>query len=221
MTIVDDRTFVSGIKPHLKPGVDLRNRSIQMLVDHAAARQHQQKHTLVALVENKPGVLNRVASLFRRRNFNIDSLAVGTTDDPQVSRMTIVVDASKTSAELVERNLYKLVNVIDVQDVTHVPAVMRELALIKVHVANTVKRGEIKHVCDMFQSKVVDVCKDSLILEVTGDEEKVNSILSVLEEYGIMEVVRTGRVAMSRGAVKAIPEQEEIIVFSSNGHKHE
>jgi acetolactate synthase-1/3 small subunit len=188
-----------------------------MLVDHAAARQNQQKHTLVALVENKPGVLNRVASLFRRRNFNIDSLAVGTTDDPKISRMTIVVDASKTSAELVERNLYKLVNVIDVQDVTHVPTVVRELALIKVHVANTQKRSEIKTIADMFQSRVVDVCSESLMIEVTGDEEKVNSILSVLDEYGIMEVVRTGRIAMMRGAAHAVHDHEEII-FSGNGH---
>jgi acetolactate synthase-1/3 small subunit len=191
-----------------------------MLVDHAAARQHQQKHTLVALVENKPGVLNRVSSLFRRRNFNIDSLAVGTTDDPQVSRMTIVVDASRTSAEMVERNLYKLVNVIDVQDVTHVPSVMRELALIKVHVANTQKRGEIKHVVDMFQSRVVDVCKDSLIIEVTGDEEKVNSILSVLDEYGIMEVVRTGRIAMARGAAGNNAHDPEAVVISVDGQEH-
>src|SRR5262245_3732017 len=147
-----------------------------MLIDHAAARQNQQKHVLVALVENKPGVLNRVASLFRRRNFNIDSLAVGTTDDPQISRMTIVVDASKTSAEMVERNLYKLVNVIDVQDVTHVPAVVRELALIKVRATNTEKRSEIKQIADMFESRVVDVYRDSLIVEVTGAEEKVDSI---------------------------------------------
>ena len=188
-----------------------------MLVDHAAARQNQQKHTLVALVENKPGVLNRVASLFRRRSFNIDSLAVGTTDDPRVSRMTIVVDASRTNAELVERNLYKLVNVIDVQDVTHVPTVVRELALIKVHVANTQKRGEIKHVADMFQSRIVDVFKESLIIEVTGDEEKVNSILSVLDEYGVMEVVRTGRIAMVRGAARVVHDHEEVI-FSGNGH---
>jgi acetolactate synthase-1/3 small subunit len=190
-----------------------------MLVDHAAARQNQQKHTLVALVENKPGVLNRVASLFRRRNFNIDSLSVGTTDDPKVSRMTIVVDASKTSAELVERNLYKLVNVIDVQDVTNLPSVVRELALIKVHVGSTQKRGEIKHVADMFQSRVVDVNKDSLIIEVTGDEEKVDSILDVLDEYGILEVVRTGRVAMVRGTARVVHAQEEI-AFSGNGHIH-
>ncbi|MCL5994511.1 MAG: acetolactate synthase small subunit [Chloroflexi bacterium] len=190
-----------------------------MLVDHAAARQNQQKHTLVALVENKPGVLNRVASLFRRRNFNIDSLAVGTTDDPQISRMTIVVDASKTNAALVERNLYKLVNVIDVQDITNVPTVVREMALIKVRVANTQKRSEIKQIADMFQSKVVDVDKDSLMIEVTGEEDKVNSILEVLDDYGVMEVVRTGRIAMVRGAARSTQERENVIV-SSNGHAH-
>ena len=179
-------------------------------------RQNQQKHTLVALVENKPGVLNRVASLFRRRNFNIDSLAVGTTDDPNISRMTIVVDTSKTNAAIVERNLYKLVNVIDVQDLTNMPAVVRELALIKVNVTNTQKRSEVKQIADMFQSKVVDVYRDSLIIEVTGEQDKVDSILVVLEEYGIIEVVRTGRIAMVRGAVRVI--QERNAAFSPNGH---
>lgn len=187
-----------------------------MLIDHAAARQNQQKHTLVALVENKPGVLNRVASLFRRRNFNIDSLAVGTTDDPKVSRMTIVVDASRTNAQMVERNLYKLVNVIDVQDVTHLPAVVRELALIKVHVANTEKRSEIKQIADMFQSRVVDVYTDSLIIEVTGEQDKVDSILLVLEEYGVTEVVRTGRVAMVRGSARVAHTDDAAV--AGNGH---
>jgi acetolactate synthase-1/3 small subunit len=170
-----------------------------MLIDRIEAQKNATKHTLVALVENKPGVLNRVASLMRRRNFNIDSLAVGTTDDPTVSRMTIVIDASKTNAAMVERNLYKLVNVIDVQDVTNLPTVVRELALIKVRVADTQKRSEIKHIVDMFQSRVVDVAKDSLMIEVTGEEQKVDSILDVLADYGIMEVVRTGRIAMTRG----------------------
>lgn len=170
-----------------------------MLIDRAEARKNPTKHTLVALVENKPGVLNRVSSLFRRRNFNIDSLAVGETDDPAVSRMTIVVDASKTSAALVERNLFKVVNVIDVQDLTGVPSIARELALIKVRVSDTVKRGEIKQVADMFQSRVVDVARDALIVEVTGEETKVDSILQVLRDYGILEVVRTGRIAMTRG----------------------
>ena len=170
-----------------------------MLIDRAEARKNPTKHTLVALVENKPGVLNRVSSLFRRRNFNIESLAVGETEDPTVSRMTIVVDASRTNAALVERNLYKLVNVIDVQDLTTAPSIARELALIKVRVADPQHRGELKQVADMFQSKIVDVAKESLIIEVTGEEDKVDSILRVLHDYGIMEVVRTGRIAMARG----------------------
>ena len=180
-----------------------------MLLDHAsAARQNRQKHTLVALVENKPGVLNRVASLFRRRNYNIDSLAVGTTDDPSVSRMTIVVDASRTSAALVESNLYKLVNVIDVQDLTNVPTVSREMALIKVRTADAQQRGEIKQIADMYQSEAVDVSKDSVILEVTGDEQKIDAMLTVLADYGIMEVVRTGRIAMGRGTSRMAQDHD-------------
>ena len=170
-----------------------------MLIDHAAARLNPTKHTLVVLVENKPGVLNRVASLFRRRSFNIDSLTVGETDDPTVSRMTIVVDASKTSAAMVERNLLKTVPVIDVQDITNSPMVARELALIKVKVENTNKRSEIKHIVDMFQARVEDVTKESVIIEITGEETKIDSLLKVLADYSVLEVVRTGRVAMTRG----------------------
>ncbi len=144
-------------------------------------------------------MLNRVASLKRRSNFNIESLAVGTTEDPTVSGMTIGIDASKTNAALLERNLYKLVNFIDVQDVTNLPTVARELALIKVRVSDAQRRGEIKQIADMFQSRVVDVAKDSLIIEITGEEQKVDSLLSVLHDYGILEVVRTGRIAMVRG----------------------
>jgi len=170
-----------------------------MLIDKIEARANPTTHTLVALVENKPGVLNRVASLMRRRNFNIHSLAVGETEDPTVSRMTIVIDASKTNAALVERNLHKLVNVIEVQDVSNMPTVMRELALIKVSVDDAAKRGEIKQIADMFQSRVVDVAKDSMMIEVAGEETKVDSVLSILADYGILEVVRTGRIAMARG----------------------
>jgi acetolactate synthase-1/3 small subunit len=170
-----------------------------MLIDHAAAKLNPTKHTLVVLVENKPGVLNRVSSLFRRRSFNIDSLTVGETDDPAVSRMTIVIDASKTSAALVERNLLKTVPVIDVQDITNTPMVARELALIKVKIDTPTHRGEIKHISDMYQCTVVDVSKGSMVLEITGEEQKIDSLLKVLADYGIVEVVRTGRVAMTRG----------------------
>jgi acetolactate synthase I/III small subunit len=170
-----------------------------MLIDRIEAAKNPTKHTLVALVENKPGVLNRVASLFRRRTFNIHSLSVGETHDPTVSRMTIVVDASKTNAALVERNLYKMVNVIDVQDLSAAPSVMREMALIKVRVENAAKRAEIKTLSDLFEAKMVDIATDSMMLELTGNEDKVDSIIRALEEYGIVEVVRTGRIAMARG----------------------
>jgi acetolactate synthase-1/3 small subunit len=113
--------------------------------------------------------------------------------------MTIVIDASKTNAALVERNLTKLVNVIDVQDVTFLPTVARELALIKIRVSDATKRGELKQIADMFQSRVVDVSKESIMIEVTGEETKVDSMLNVLNDYGVIEVVRTGRIAMARG----------------------
>ena len=154
---------------------------------------------LVALVENKPGVLTRVASLFRRRNFNIESLTVGHTDSPDVSRMTIVIDATKTNAAMVERNLYKMVNIIDVQDVTQSPAVMRDLALIKVKIDGQT-RFEVMQLIDVYRAKVVDICSDSMIVEVTGPEAKVNSLVDMLRPYGIIEMVRTGLVAMVRGS---------------------
>jgi acetolactate synthase-1/3 small subunit len=168
------------------------------LIDHSS-NGTKSTHVLVALVENKPGVLTRVASLFRRRNFNIESLTVGHTDSPDVSRMTIVVDANKTNATMVERNLYKLINVIGVQDVTHEPVVMRDLALIKVK-ADGPSRFEIIQLVNIYRAKVVDVCADSMILEVTGPEAKINSLVEMLQPYGILEMVRTGLVAMVRGS---------------------
>ena len=131
------------------------------------------QHTLIALVENKPGVLNRVASLFRRRNFNIESLSVGQTENPEISRMTIVLDNTQVDARLVEANLYKLVNVIDVQDVTEQSAVMRDLALIKVKCPPE-KRSEVASLADIFRAKIVDVAKNSVIVEVVGTEDKIH-----------------------------------------------
>lgn len=168
-------------------------------IDRTSATARQGTHVLVALVENKPGVLTRVASLFRRRGFNIESLTVGHTDSPDISRMTIVVDANKTDATMVEHNLYKLVNVIDVHDVTREPSVMRDLALIKVRV-NQQSRFEIVQLADIYRAKVVDVCSDSMILEVTGPEAKIDSIAEMLQPYGVIEMVRTGLVAMVRGS---------------------
>ena len=162
--------------------------------------------TLIALVEDKPGVLTRVASLFRRRNYNIESLTVGHTEKPGVSRMTIVVDSARTDVEKVAQNLYKLVNVIQVEDVTERPHVLRDLALITVQADGGSRRSEIMQLVDTFRARVVDVALDSLMVEVTGTEDKIDGLVDVLRPYGIVEMVRTGRVAMARGS-------------SGNGHK--
>ena len=156
-------------------------------------------HTFVAIVEDKPGVLNRVASLFRRRAFNIESLTVGPTDQPGVSRMTIVMEADESMARRVEANLYKLVNVLKVEDVTDAQFVERELALIKVS-ADPENRAQVLQVCDVFRARVVDVAPEALIVEITGDGDKIESMLEVLRPFGIVETVRTGKVAMTRGA---------------------
>lgn len=154
--------------------------------------------TLIALVEDRPGVLTRVASLFRRRAFNIESLTVGHTEQPGISRMTIVVDSDRTDAQKVAQNLYKLVNVIRVEDVTERPIVTRNLALIKVG-ANGQTRSEVMQIVDTFRARVVDVGLDTLTIEVTGTEEKVEGLVEVLRTFGIMEMVRSGRIAMLRG----------------------
>jgi len=157
------------------------------------------KHTLIALMEDEPGVLNRVASLFRRRNFNIESMTVGHSETPGISRMTIVVDADHAGIEQVEKQLYKLVNITKVSDVSHEPTVIRELALIKVH-ATASTRAEIMQLVDIFRAKVVDVATESLTIEITGLEDKVDSLVQLLRPFGIKELVRTGRVAMVRGS---------------------
>ncbi len=158
------------------------------------------QHTFIALVENKPGVLNRVASLFRRRNFNIESLAVGRTERPDISRMTIVVDChDDTEAQKIEANLYKLINVIDVQDVTNQPTVTRDLALIKVK-ALPEQRAEIHNLASIFRARIVDVAPDSVIVEITGTEDKIESMIELLRPIGILEMVRTGQIAMTRGS---------------------
>ena len=158
-----------------------------------------EKHTLIALMEDKPGVLNRVASLFRRRKFNIESLTVGHSETPGISRMTIVVDADHAGIEQVEKQLYKLVNITKVSDVSHEPTVIRELVLIKVH-ATAPTRAEIMQLVDIFRANVVDVAAESLTIEITGLEDKVDSLVQLLRPFGIKEMVRTGRVAMVRGS---------------------
>ena len=155
-------------------------------------------NTFVVHVENKPGVLTRVASLFRRRAFNIDSLTVGRTEKPEVSRMTIVVDADHDQALRVEANLYKLVNVLLVENITGKPSICRDLAIIKVS-AKQNERSPILDIINVFRARVVDFAMDSLTIEITGGEEKVDRLLEVLRPYGILEMVRTGIVAMRRG----------------------
>jgi len=156
------------------------------------------KHTLVALVEDKPGVLNRIASLFRRRAFNIQSLAVGGSEHPGLSRMTIVTRGDDAQVEQVRKQLEKLVNVVKVSDITEGDMVTRELALIKVK-ANASTRNEIIQIVDIFRANIVDVAPNSLTVEVTGDEEKLNSLLKLLRDFGVKELARTGRIALTRG----------------------
>jgi acetolactate synthase-1/3 small subunit len=155
--------------------------------------------TLVLQVENKSGILNRVVSLFRQRGFDIQSLTVGHTEKAGVSRMTIVVDTDEGGALRLEANLYKLVNVLCVENVTSTPSVFRDLAMIKV--ATTPEtRAELMQLAHVFRARILDVEGDSMVLEATGAEDKINGLIEVLSGYGILEIARTGRVAMTRGA---------------------
>jgi acetolactate synthase-1/3 small subunit len=155
-------------------------------------------NTFVVLVENIPGVLTRVSSLVRRRGFNIESLTVGHTETEGVSRMTIVVDTDELGARRVEANLYKLLNVLRVDNITNQSAVSRDLALIKV-AATQETRSQIFQLVDVFRARVVDVSPTSLMIESTGTEEKIDKLVEVLRPYGILEMGRTGRLSMSRG----------------------
>ncbi|MFC2070416.1 acetolactate synthase small subunit [Chloroflexota bacterium] len=155
------------------------------------------KHTLVALVEDKPGVLNRVANLFRRRGFNIESIAVGHSESPNISRMTIVVDGKTTSVEQVRKQLEKVIDVVRVTEISSDDMISRELALIKVK-TTPATRSEVMQIVDIFRANIVDVGIEALTVEVTGDEEKINSLLGLLDGFGIRELARTGRIAMTR-----------------------
>ena len=155
------------------------------------------KHILVALVEDKPGVLARVASLFRRRGYNIQSLAVGYSEDPQLSRMTIVAKGKLIEIEQIRKQLDKLINVVRVVDITDRDIIARELALIKVN-ATTSTRSEIIQIVDIFRANIVDVSINTLTVEATGDENKLESLLDLLRRFGIKEISRTGKIAMAR-----------------------
>ena len=157
------------------------------------------RRTLVALMADRPGVLSRVSNLFRRRNYNIESLTVGHSETPNISRMTIVVHANDAVLEQVIKQLYTLVDVTKVSEITDQEAVIRELALIKIH-APSGKRAEIKQLVDIFRAQIIDVSHDSMTVEITGTEDKVDSLIEILRPFGLKELTRTGRVAMARGA---------------------
>ena len=166
------------------------------------------QHTLVALVEDKPGVLNRMVSLFRRRGFNIDSIAVGTSETPSLSRVTLVVNGSTTVVEQVRKQLDKIIDVVRVSEISGDSMVNRELALVKVK-ANSTNRSEIMQIVDIFRANIVDVSADSLTVEVTGDEDKLDSLFNLLRSFGIKELARTGRIAMARGGSTVLQSEKE------------
>src|SRR6184192_472176 len=155
-------------------------------------------HTFAIYVDNKPGVLNRVASLFRRRGFNIESLTVGHTETKGVSRMTVVVDTDEYGARRLEAHLYKLVPCRRVDNITSSPAISRDLALIKV-AATGDARTHVMQLVDVYRARIVDVSPESLVIETTGTEDKIDSLVEVLRPYGVIELVRTGRVSLTRG----------------------
>lgn len=158
------------------------------------------KHTLSVLVENRPGVLARTAGLFARRGFNIDSLAVSTTEDPNTSRMTIVVNGPVDILEQISKQLYKLIDVIKVMDHTDDDVVSRELALFKVYAAEAAQRAELMQIVDIFRAKIVDLADKTMMIEATGSEEKIDALERMLAPYGIKEMVRSGRVVLVRGS---------------------
>ncbi len=165
------------------------------------------RRTFVAYVEDKVGVLNRVVSLFRRRGYNIESLTVGQTERDGVSRVTVVLRADDDTAKRMVANLYKLVNVLRVDEL-HEAAVVRELALIKVGVGQA-ERGQVLQLCDVFRARPVDISPDAIVIEISGAQDKIDGLVDVLRPYGIQEMVRTGAIAMTRGATPASKEEDQ------------
>ena len=157
------------------------------------------RHTLIVIVLNKPGVLNRVSSLMRARNFNIDSLAVSHTDQPDISRMTITLQGDDVAVEQAAKQLYRLIDVLKVQEVTAEPVVAQELALVKIR-ATDGNRAEILKLVELSKGRVVDLAGEAVIVEVTGPEQEIDSFVALVRTYGIKELVRTGAVVMSRGS---------------------
>lgn len=178
------------------------------------------KITIVALVENKPGVLNRVASLFRRRNFNVDSLTVGRTHRPHVSRMTIVIDSELSNPFKIKANLEKLINVIDVRVLNSVPHVSRDLVLVKVRTDGPERSNGVTSVCERYPAKIIDIGPDVAIIEMSGTEDLVERFLEALEPFEIVEMVRTGVVSMQRGTRIQDTDYKPALSLNGNGKKH-
>jgi acetolactate synthase-1/3 small subunit len=175
-----------------------------------------QHHTIVALVEDKPGVLNRIASKWRQRGFNIESLAVGHSEIPGLSRMTFTIDGATHDVDQVTKQLYKVIEVVKIDDITNEDIVARELAMIRV-ATSVNNRTAVLEIAQLFRANVIDVAVDSLVLEVTGDEDKVEALYELLLPYGVKELVRTGRIAMTRGGAGAAPDDGNVRRYRSAG----
>lgn len=167
------------------------------------------KRTLVMLVEDKPGVLNRVTSMIRRRNFNIESITVGHSVTPGLSRMVIIVDGANTAVEQVRKQLDKIIEVVKITDISDDNIISRELALIKVESTPETRAEIIRIATEVFRANVVDFTPDSVIIEISGDEDKVNSLIELLRGFGVIELARTGRIAITRGKVGPLPKLGE------------
>ena len=167
-------------------------------LDAAVGLRTGRKHILSILVENKPGVLTRITGLFARRGFNIDTLAVGPTDDDAVSRITLTLDGAVHPIDQVTKQLHKLVNVLKIRDLEPKQTLARELALFKIS-ADGSARAEVMQICEIFRAKVVDVSKRSVVVEVTGTNDKVNAFEGLVRPFGLVEMARTGEIAISRG----------------------
>ena len=175
-----------------------------------------EQHTLIALVEDKPGVLNRVASMFRRRGFNIVSLAVGNSEQAGLSRMTFVVNGDDRTVSQVAKQLDKLIDVLEVADITEARIVARELAMIKVKATST-NRGEIIQIVNLFRANIIDVGRESMVIEITGEGDKINALYDLLAPFGIIEMSRSGIVAMERGEAKGLTNGHGANSAKSNG----
>lgn len=188
------------------------------MTGHYNAHGNPRKHILVALVENKPGVLNRVANLFRRRNFNVDSLTVGRTHKPHISRMTITIDSARMDPKRIAYNLFKLIHVIDVAVVSQEPNVSRDLALVKVRANDADSRNDLTLICERYPARVVDIGPDVAIVEIVGQEDQVEDAIHELEALGVVEMVRTGVVAMGRGTRILDSSYEPVVPVGTDPH---